>query len=60
MNSERLQVLVTETTGDQVCEMMHPGITTDSNLCTNNAEGSGFCTSDMGRKLILLFKKMKF
>lgn len=45
-------LLSVETTGDEVCEINHPGINVDANLCTNNPEGQGFCTSDMGGPLV--------
>lgn len=51
-NSDRLLLLSVETTGDEVCDMNHPGINVDANLCTNNPEGFGFCTSDMGGPLV--------
>lgn len=52
LNSDWLQVLSVETTGDQVCEINHPGINTDANLCTNNHPGSGICTTDIGSPLV--------
>ncbi|KAG5671586.1 hypothetical protein PVAND_001779 [Polypedilum vanderplanki] len=51
-NSDRLMLLSVETTGDLVCDNNHPGINVDANICTNNADGEGFCTTDMGGPLV--------
>jgi trypsin len=52
LNSDWLQVLSVETTGDVVCDMSHPGIDNDANLCTNNPVGRGICTTDIGSPLV--------
>ena len=47
-NSDRLQVLSLFTSTEDVCAVSDH----DINLCTNNPDGQGFCTSDLGGPLV--------
>lgn len=45
-----MQILALVTAPDSDC--FDDGVNTDFNLCTSNAQGEGFCTSDLGGPLV--------
>lgn len=51
-SSERLQVLNVNTMTLEDCEGIYPTTNMNSNMCTNNPVGQGFCTSDVGSPLV--------